>query len=116
MKMRDAFIVVGVCVVSSVGCGGGRGVERGVAEKACVHQVELGVWKGFEGSFKSQGLQLDDAARAEAAKELEKLRGLSAFKAEVDKCTDGFSKMATQANIDCVLAAKTSDDAMACLK
>ena len=116
MKSQTLWMVSLACCLGIGACGGGRGVERGVAQKACEHQIGLGFWQGYEKSFKAKGVELDAAAREEGAMELEKLRADPEYKAQLEKCTDGFAKLATQANIDCVLAAKAPADAQACLK
>ena len=118
--MHRAGKAIGVWAVLALGgtaaCGSKIGVDRAVAEKACAHNIELGFWAGFEKQLTAQGIAIDDARRAEAKTHLAEVLTSDLYKGELAKCTDGFAKMATQAQMDCVSAAKSPADATACLK
>ena len=92
------------------------GTSYSEAAAACQHQMELGFWSGFESSLKSRGHDpADPAIHAAGEKALKDQQAGKDWKAELDKCTDGYLKLATKAQMKCVTGAKTADAAQACL-
>jgi hypothetical protein len=83
-------------------------------ENACAHRIELGYWQAFEKSLADKGIALDDVTRAEGHKGFEALMASDEGRRALAKCTQGPGKEATQAQIDCIVAAKTADEASAC--
>ncbi len=113
--MRGILVAAGVVLSMGVGCQGRPSPEQ--ARAACDHQVELGFWKGFDQSVRKQGL---DPSSPEIRKQgedgLAKERKGKEWLAQVQKCADGYQKLATKKQLDCIQAAKTSDESLACLK
>ncbi len=114
--MRRKLIVAGiVALLVGAGCQGRPSREQSRA--ACQHQVELGFWSGYNKSITRQGL---DPTSAEVKKlgvdGLAKEREGKAWKAQVEKCAKSYQKLATKKQLDCITTAKTSDEALACVK
>lgn len=109
-------LTAALALSATAACGSKIGVDRVVAEKACAHNIELGFWAGFEKQLTTQGIAIDDARRAEAKAHLAEVLASDEYKGQLGKCTDGFAKMATQAQMDCVTGAKSPAEATACLK
>jgi hypothetical protein len=87
------------------------------AQAACDHLTELGFWTGFEESIKKAGQDpKDPTVRAQGEQGLIDARKSDEWKAEVSKCADGFAESASQQQVTCIMAAKTSADGTACLK
>ena len=99
-----------------VGCSSKPKATPEAAGKACVRHVELGFWKGYESSLKDSGVALDDATRAEGEASFKELLASAEGQAQVAKCTQSYVELATLAQVECIAAAKTTDDAAACVK
>jgi len=86
------------------------------ATRACVHQLELGFWQGFEGSLAKNGVAMDDEQRATGKASFDELMAGAEGKAEVARCVEGYTRLATPEQAECVAAAKTSEAAQGCIK
>jgi len=86
------------------------------AAKACVRHIELGFWRGYEGSLTEQGKTLDDAQRTLGQKGLDEVLASDEGKAQVAKCVVGYTKLATPRQVECIAGAATYEAAAACVK
>lgn len=114
--MRLHVIFFGICCALAASACSGDHPTHDEAAAACTHQMELGFWTGFEGSLKARGHDpADPAVHAAGVKALQDQHATPEWKQELDKCTDGYVRLATKAQIKCITAAKTADDAKACV-
>jgi hypothetical protein len=104
-------------LVALVLAGCGKHATKEQAQAACDHQIELGYWQGFAESIKKSGHDpADPDIHAQGVQALAAQRKTEAWQAELSKCTDTYADHASAAQLECVAAAKTADDSLACLK
>ncbi|MCC6625537.1 MAG: hypothetical protein IT385_30140 [Deltaproteobacteria bacterium] len=114
--MRLALTLVSLASLVVAACSSPPKATPEAATKACVRHIELGFWKGFEASLVDKGVALDDATRAEGKARLTEVIASDEGKAQIAKCVDGYTKLATMAQVECISAAATTEAAAACVK
>ncbi len=85
------------------------------ATRACLHQIELGFWQGFEGTLAKNGVAMDDEQRATGKAGFDEAMAGAEAKAEVAKCVEGYTRLATPEQAECIAAASTSEAAQRCI-
>jgi hypothetical protein len=111
MNTRALSLLLGIAV--GAGCSK-QPVTHAAAENACRNRIELGYWEGFERSLAAKGVILDNAARATGQTGFGDIMSSPEGKAALAKCVDGYLKLATAAQVECVTDAETSLAAAAC--
>jgi hypothetical protein len=105
--MRRILLVASILLVTACH----KHPTREKAEAACEHEIEIGFWKGFNGAV---GNANDPETHKQGEAALVEQKQSKAWKDALAKCTDGAMDEATPEQVDCILAAKTEDESLAC--
>ena len=115
--MRHIPLLVGTLCMLSVCASCKKHPTPEQAKVACEHQIELGFWNGFKKTVTKAGLDPNAPdIKAKGEKGLAEQQKSKEWQAQLDKCTQGFARLASVEQINCIDKATTTDAAQACVK